>query len=72
MERERLPLRSLLALVGFNFAGFSLLLTAVPVVTDARGLGPSAIGIVLAVVAGLGIVVDAPVGGWAARPSWAG
>ena len=51
-----------LALVAANFVGFTLLLTAVPVVASARGLSPTVVGVVVAVVVGLGVVADAPVG----------
>lgn len=51
-----------LALVAANFVGFTLLLTAVPVVGSARGLSATVVGLTVAVVVGLGVVVDAPAG----------
>jgi MFS family permease len=61
-----------LALVAANFVGFTLLLTAVPVVASARGLTGAVLGVVVAVVVGLGVVADAPVGHavatWGVRP----
>ncbi|KQX69391.1 hypothetical protein [Angustibacter sp. Root456] len=61
-----------LALVAANFVGFTLLLTAVPVVSSARGLTGAMLGVVVAVVGGLGVIADAPVGHavatWGLRP----
>lgn len=61
-----------LALVAANFVAFTLLITAVPVVGSARGLPPTLLGVTVAVVVGLGLVVDAPVGHavatWGVRP----
>ncbi len=61
-----------LVLVAANFVAFTLLLTAVPVVASARGLTGAMLGVVVAVVVGLGVVADAPVGHavatWGVRP----